>query len=209
VQVGDHPEATPVFDLDGTSLLDTVRVMRDESRFLSGRKLIMPPPLFIGATENPFVPPFDFPPLRLAKKVTAGAQFIQTQCCFDISRLQQFMTRVREMGLDEKCFILVGVGPLLSANAARWIRSHVRGIDVPDAIVHRLSHAKRQKLEGKKVCLELIQQVREIQGVSGIHVMAYRQEETIAEIIDASGVLDGRVPWYPGRSEGNDRTQAS
>jgi methylenetetrahydrofolate reductase (NADPH) len=201
VQVGDQPDAKPVFDLDVVSLLETARIMRDESRFLTGRKLTSPPRVLIGATENPFVAPYDFRPLRMAKKIAAGAQFIQTQYCFDLARFRRFMATVRDIGLHEKCFLLAGVGPLASANAARWMRTHVPGIHIPDAIIERLDHAKKQKLEGVKVCLELIQQIREIKGVSGIHIMAYRQEETVAEIIDASGVMEGRVPWYPGRDK--------
>ena len=101
----------------------------------------------------------------------------------------------------KRCFILVGVGPLASANAARWIRANVPGVHIPDEIVDRLAGAKKQKLEGRKVCMEIIQQIREIEGISGVHVMAYRQEEAVAEIIDASGVLEGRVPWYPNRDK--------
>jgi methylenetetrahydrofolate reductase (NADPH) len=203
VQVGDQPDARPVFDLDAVSLIETVRVMRDESRFLTGREITSPPRLLIGATENPFVPPYEFRPMRLAKKIAAGAQFIQTQYCFDLERFKQFMAKVRDMGLHDQCFLLAGVGPLASAKAARWMRSHVPGIHIPDALIERLARAKKQKLEGNKICLELIQQIREIEGVSGIHLMAYRQEETVAEIIDASGVLDGRVPWYPDRDKDN------
>ncbi|MDH3689941.1 MAG: methylenetetrahydrofolate reductase, partial [Gammaproteobacteria bacterium] len=125
VQAGDHPEARPVFDLDCMSLLQTLRCMRDERRFLSGRQITSPPRVFLGAAANPFAPPYDFRPQRLAKKVAAGAQFVQTQYCFDIPRFEQYMTRVRELGLHERCFILVGVGPLASSNAARWIREHV------------------------------------------------------------------------------------
>lgn len=201
VQVGDQPDAKPVFDLDAISLVETVRIMRDESRFLTGRRLTSAPRVLIGATENPFVPPYDFRPLRLAKKITAGAQFIQTQYCFDVERFRQFMIKVCDMGLHEKCFLLAGVGPLASASAARWIRAHVPGVHIPDAIIGRLEGARKQKLEGQRICLELIQQLREIEGVRGIHMMAYRQEETVAEIIDASGVLEGRVPWYPGRDK--------
>lgn len=199
VQAGDHPDAKPVFDLDCMGLLSTVRTMRDEERFLSGRKLSMPPRLFIGAAANPFVPPYDFRPLRLQKKIEAGAQFIQTQYCYDLPRFKTYMDRVRDLGLHEKCFILVGVGPLASARAAGWIRDNVPGVHIPDDIIRRLRGAEKQKLEGMKICIEIIQQVREIAGVSGVHVMAYRQEETVAEIIDASGVLDGRVPWHPNR----------
>lgn len=202
VQAGDHPQAKPVFDLDSMSLLEIARTMRDESRFQSGRKLDMPPRVFLGAAENPFAEPFDWRPHRLAKKVAAGAQFIQTQYCYDVPRLKTFMAQVRDLGLLEgpnRVFILAGVGPLASAKSARWIRENVPGVHIPDPIIDRLAGAEKQKAEGKKICIELIQQIREIEGVSGVHVMAYRQETTVAEIIQTSGVLAGRVPWYPGR----------
>lgn len=192
VQAGDQPGAKPVFDLDSTSLLETIRTMRDGGKFLSGRKLSVPPRVFLGAAENPFAPPYDFRPLRLAKKIAAGAQFIQTQYCFDLPLLERFMSRVRDLGLDRECFILVGVGPLASAKTARWMRSNVPGIHIPDAIIQRLEGAKNQRAEGKAICVEIIQQVRAMKGVAGVHVMAYRQEEFVSEIIQASGVLANR-----------------
>lgn len=198
VQTGDHPQAKPVFDLESITLLAMLKRMRDESQFQSGRKITHPPRVFLGAASNPFVPPYDFRPVRLAKKIEAGAQFIQTQYCFDVERLKTFMARVRDLGLHEKAFILVGVGPLASARAAEWIRQNVPGVHIPDAVVERLAGSDNQKREGKRLCIELIQQIREIPGVSGIHVMAYRQEETVAEIIQESAVLGGRIPWYPG-----------
>ncbi len=198
VQAGDQPEAKPVFDLDCMSLLQTIRQMRDEALLLSGRKLTTPPRVFLGAAINPFAPPYDFRPIRLAKKIDAGAQFVQSQYCFDIPKLKNYMQRVRDMGLDEKCFILIGVGPLASARAARWIRSNVPGIHIPDEIIERLEKAKNQKEEGKQICIEILQQVREMAGVSGAHVMAYRQEELVAEIVHESGVLKGRKPWCRG-----------
>ncbi len=194
VQVGDHPEAKPVFDLDSISLLKTVQTMRDESRFLSGRKLSSPPNLFLGAAENPFVPPFDFRPLRLAKKVAAGAQFIQTQYCFDIDRLKIFLGKVNDLGMNRQCFILVGVGPLASAKAARWMRARVPGIHIPETVIARLEKAIDQRAEGKRICIELMQQLRELDGVSGIHIMAYRQEESIAELVHESKILRDRRP---------------
>lgn len=199
VQSGDHPDAKPVFDLDSMSLLETVRGMRDECHFLSGRVITAPPRVFLGAAENPFAPPYDFRALRVAKKVAAGAQFIQTQYCYDIPRFKNFMGQLRDLGVLEHCYILAGVGPLASARAAEWIRTNVPGIDIPDAVIKRLAGAEKQKQEGKHLCIELIQELREIEGVSGVHVMAYRQEETVAEIIERSGVLRGREPWYPGR----------
>lgn len=194
VSIGDQPEAKRVFDFDSIQLLQTAKIMRDEGMFLSGRKLTTRPRLFLGAAANPFVPPFEWRPLRLAKKVAAGADFIQTQYCFDIPRLQEYMARVRDMGLHEKVFILVGVGPLRSERAAEFMRTKVPGVYIPDAIVERLRKTpkKQKQAEGKQICVEMIQQVREIEGVAGVHVMAYRQEKLVAEIIDEAGLLPRR-----------------
>jgi methylenetetrahydrofolate reductase (NADPH) len=205
VESGDHPQAKPVFDIESITLLSMLRKMRDESQFESGRKITGAPRLFLGAAANPFVPPFDFRPLRLAKKIEAGAQFIQTQYCFDIERFRQFMSSVRDLGLHEKAFILVGVGPLASARAAEWIRKNVPGVHIPDAIVERLAKSRNQREEGKRIYVEIMQQVRDIEGVSGVHVMAYRQEELIAEIIQQSGVLGHRTPWNPSQAQPSER----
>ncbi len=195
VQAGDQPGAKPVFDLDCMSLLETVRTMRDEAKFLSGRKLTTPPEVFLGAAINPFAPPIDYRPLRLAKKIAAGAQFVQSQYCFDVPMFREYMKRVNDLGLTEKCYVLCGVGPLASAKTARWIRSNVPGIHIPDSIIKRLEGAENQKEEGKRLCIDIINEVKEIEGVSGVHVMAYRQEEYVAEIVHESGVLKGRRPW--------------
>ncbi len=195
VQAGDQPGAKPVFDLDSSSLLETIRIMRDNAKFLSGRKLTTPPKVFLGAAANPFAPPQEFRARHLAKKIAAGAQFIQTQYCFDVPMFRDFMNRVRDMGLDEQCYILVGVGPMASAKTAKWIRNNVPGIHIPDSVIKRLEGAQDQKKEGKQLCIDMINEVKDIRGVSGIHVMAYRQEEYVAEIVHESGVLKGRTPW--------------
>ena len=199
VQAGDHPQAKPVFDLDCMSLLAIARTLRDESRFQSGRKITSPPRVFLGAAENPSALPHDWRARRLAKKVAAGAQFIQTQYCYDLSLLRSFMRHVEDLGLAGRVFILAGVGPLRAAKTADWMRRNVPGMHIPDALVDRLAGAKDPAREGRDICVEQIQAIREIPGISGVHVMAYRQEETVAEIVDRSGVLAGRVPWYPGR----------
>jgi methylenetetrahydrofolate reductase (NADPH) len=199
VQAGDHPQALPVFDLDSMTLLETARTMRDEHRFLSGRKLTYAPRVLLGAAENPFALPVEWRAQRLAKKIAAGAQFIQTQYCYDVPLLKTFMRRIEDMGLLEKVFILVGVGPLRSAKAAEWMRTHVPGLHIPDEIIARLAGAADAAREGRNLCVELIQEIRSVPGVSGVHVMAYRQEDSVPEIIERSGVLGGRVPWYPGR----------
>jgi 5,10-methylenetetrahydrofolate reductase len=195
VQAGDQPGAKPVFDLDSMSLLETVRIMRDNGKFLSGRKLSTPPRVFIGAAINPFAPPYDFRPIHLGKKIAAGAQFVQSQYCFDVPMFKTFMQKARDLGFTEKVFILCGVGPLASAKTAKWMRSNVPGVHIPDDIIKRLEGAQDQKAEGKRLCIDIINEVKEIPGVSGVHVMAYRQEEYVAEIVAESGVLKGRQPW--------------
>ena len=198
--VGDHPGAKPVFDLDSITLLETVRGMCEQGRFLSGRVITSPPTLFLGAAANPFAPPFDQRPLRLAKKIAAGARFVQTQYCFDIPMLRRFMDRVRELGLHQRCHILAGVGPLASARAARWMRAHVPGVHIPDAVIARLEGAADQRREGHRLCVELIEEIAEIAGIAGIHVMAYRQEEAVAEIVAKAGILDRRRPTRSARA---------
>jgi methylenetetrahydrofolate reductase (NADPH) len=195
VQAGDQPEAKPVFDLESISLLRTACIMRDQGHFLSSRKLESPPRLFLGAAENPFVPPYDYRPLRLGKKIEAGADFIQTQYCFDIPRLEAFMRQVCDLGYHERAFILIGVGPLRSAKAAEWMRNHVPGVVIPDQVVNRLKGVlpARQRQEGKRICVEIIQELSQVPGVSGVHVMAYRQEELVAEIIEEAGLLPRRA----------------
>jgi methylenetetrahydrofolate reductase (NADPH) len=199
VQSGDHPEAKPVFDMDCMTSLSMLRGMRDEGKFLSGRKISSPPQVFLGAAANPFAPPFDYRPMRLAKKVAAGAQFVQTQYCFDIERLENYMAQVRDMGLHEKVFILPGVGPLASAKSAEWIRNNVAGVHIPDAVIKRLAGAEDQKQEGVNICIEMVEQIREMAGVSGVHLMAYKQEHRIAEIVEKTRVLGDRIPWHPNR----------
>ena len=199
VQAGDHPQALPVFDLDCMTLLETARTLRDEHHFLSGRKITYAPRVLLGAAENPFTEPVQWRAQRLAKKVAAGAQFIQTQWCYDVPLLRSFMRQVEDLGLLDKVFILIGVGPLRSAKSAEWIRTHVPGVHIPDAVVKRLAGAADPAAEGRQLCIDIIQEVRTLKGVHGVHVMAFRQEHTVAEIIQRSGVLNGRVPWYPGR----------
>jgi methylenetetrahydrofolate reductase (NADPH) len=201
VQTGDHPQSKPVFDLDSMSLLEIGRTMRDESRFQSGRKLTSAPKVFFGAAENPCVPPLEHRALRLAKKVAAGAQFIQTQYVYDMERLAVFMRAVEDLGLLDKVFILIGVGPFKTAKGAEFMRNNVPGLYIPDALIKRLAGAEDQAREGRNICIELMQQASEMKGVSGVHVMAYRQEESVAEMVERSGVLKGRTPWHPTRDQ--------
>lgn len=197
VSVGDHPEAKPVFDLDSVSLLTTARTLRDERRFLSGRALSAPPQMLLGASINPFAPPHDARVLQFAKKVAAGAQFAQSQYCFDLPMAREFMARARDMGLTERCHVLMGVGVLASARTARWLQSAIPGVHIPDDVIRRLETADKPKAEGRAIAVETIQALREIPGVSGVHVMAYRQEEHVGAIVAASGVLGDRRCWAP------------
>ena len=189
VQAGDHPQAKPVFDLDSTSLLGIARGLRDDHRFESGRKISHAPRVLLGAAENPNVSPVEHRALRLAKKIAAGAQFVQTQYCYDIPLLRRFMTSVEDAGLLDKVFILIGVGPLRTAKTGEWMRKHVPGIHIPDAVIERMKGAKDQTREGLNLCVDLIQEIRTIKGVSGVHVMAYRQEELVARIVEEAGLL--------------------
>jgi 5,10-methylenetetrahydrofolate reductase len=192
VQTGDHPEARPVFDLDSIALLSMLRTMRDEKRYLSGRPIKSAPNIFLGAAENPSSLPLEMRVARLKQKVEVGAQFIQTQYCFDMQRLREFMSRVRDTGLDRKVHIIIGVGPLASPGAARWMRSHVPGVHIPDDIIRRLEGAAKPKEEGRRICTEIMQEVSGIHGISGVHVMAFKQEQFIGEMIEAAGILGTR-----------------
>jgi methylenetetrahydrofolate reductase (NADH) len=188
VGAGDQPGAKPVFDFDSVSLVRTIKTMRDQGMFLSGRKLTSPPRLFIGAAENPCVAPLQWRAARLAKKVRAGADFIQTNYIFDIPVFERFMAQVRDMGLDKETFILAGVGPLASAKAACWMRSNLPGVHIPDRIIDRMAAASDPGAEGQEICIELIDAIREIPGVAGVHIMAYRREHMVADIVRSAGI---------------------
>jgi methylenetetrahydrofolate reductase (NADPH) len=192
---GDHPEAKPVFDLDAIDLVWTARTMREQRKLLSGRDLKPAPDWFIGAVENPFAPPFEWRAERLGKKVAAGAQFFQTQFVYDIPIFTRFMQKVRDLGFDKKAHILAGVGPIKSLRALEHMRREVPGMYVPDDVVKRLRGVPDDKVaaEGLKVCAEVIQQVREIPGVAGVHVMAFSWEDAIPEILERAGVSRRQV----------------
>ncbi len=198
VATGDHPEAKPVFDLDSMSLLQIITKMRDKGQFLSGRKITKSPNLFLGAAANPFAEPINYRVHRLAKKIVAGAQFVQTQYCFDLPVFKDYMKRAVDLGLTEKIFVLAGVGTMPSAASAQWIRKNIPGINIPDWVIKRLKDSAKPKQEGQDICVEMMQQLKEIEGVSGIHVMAFKQEESVKNIVIRSGVLGQRKPWQSG-----------
>ncbi|MDK9696043.1 MAG: methylenetetrahydrofolate reductase C-terminal domain-containing protein [Siculibacillus sp.] len=185
---GDHPDAKRVFDLDSIGLLTIARRMRDDGTFASGRRLEVAPDLFLGATANPFVPPHEDRIDNLAAKIAAGAQFIQTQFCFDVTRLERFMERVRDRGLDRRAAIIVGVGTLSSAKALTWMAHHVPGVHVPQGVITRIAAAKDQRAEGLEVLVETIDALRAVPGVAGVHLMGHRNEDVLAEAIRRSGL---------------------
>lgn len=191
VSAGDHPEAKPIYDIDAIHLLRIARIMRDEGTYLSGRPLADPPSFLVGAVENPFAPPLEFRPMRLGKKIEAGAEFVQTQICFNLEKMRLFMARAGDLGLLEHVWVLVGVFVPRSARAVRYLRDQVPGIDVPDEVVERMDAApvERQWDEGVGIALEIIEQVREIPGVRGVHLMSIKNEEAIVRVVEEAGLL--------------------
>ena len=188
IEAGDEPGAKPVFDLDCMSLLRVLRDMRDEGRFSSGRRIAEAPDFFLGATSNPCALPPDIEVDRIAKKIACGAQFIQTQFCFDFSAFKTFFDRFHDRGLHEQCRFLVGIGPLASAKRGRWMRNNIAGVRIPDSTIERLERAADQRREGVEICVELIRHLSELEGVAGVHIMAFRRPEVVQEIVERSGL---------------------
>ena len=188
---GNHPMAKGVYDLDSIQLVKMVKDMRDEKKFQCGEEMAVEPHLFIGAAANPFADPFEFRVTRLAKKVNAGADFVQTQIIYNVDKFAEWMKMVRDRGLHEKVKILGGVAPIKSVGAARYMKAKVPGMDVPDTIIDRLRGVTKEQVpkEGIKLCVDIINQVRQIEGVAGIHLMAIEWEEAVPEIVEAVGLL--------------------
>ena len=186
---GDHPTAKSVFDLDSIQLIQVLSQMRDEKKFLSGENISGEVPLFIGAAENPYADPFEYRVLRLAKKVKAGADFIQTQAIFDVAKFAKWMEMVTERGLDKEVHILAGIIPIRTVGMARYMRDKVPGVSVPDEIVTKMEDAKDAKEEGLKISLEIIGQIMDIPGVHGIHIMAVNWEDIVPTIVEKAGLL--------------------
>jgi methylenetetrahydrofolate reductase (NADPH) len=187
---GDHPNAANVFDMDSTQLVQTVKLMRDDGKLLSGFELKKRPEMFIGAAENPFADPFEIRVPRLAKKIAAGAQFIQTQCIYNMDKFKLWMQQVVDRGLHEKAFIMAGITPMKTVGMAKYMKARVPGMDVPDEIVKRMGGVPKEKQaeEGIKIAVEQIQELKEVKGVAGFHVMAIEWEEKVGEIIKAAGL---------------------
>jgi len=188
---GDQPNAKGVFDIDSMQLIGMVKFMRDDKKFLSGTDLDEPPRMFIGAASNPFAEPYEWRVHRLAKKIKAGADFIQTQCIYNMDRFREFMKKAVEMGLHEKCYILAGVTPMKSVGMAQYMAKSVPGMDVPEALIKRLRDAGKGKAaeEGIRIAVEQIQEFKEMKGVAGVHLMAIEWEHMVPEIAERAGVL--------------------
>ena len=187
---GDHPDAKGVFDLDSIDLVWTARTMQERAKLLSGRELKPPPRWFIGAVENPFAPPLKWRAERLGKKIAAGARFCQTQFIYDVKIFADWMRQIRDLGLDQRCYILAGVGPIKSLRAMEHMRAEVPGMYVPDDVVRRLRGVPEDRVaeEGLRLCSEIIAQCKEIPGVAGVHVMAFSWEDAIPEILERAGL---------------------
>jgi methylenetetrahydrofolate reductase (NADPH) len=187
---GDCAQGQNVHDLDSMQLIQTVRHMRDEGKFLGGDAIARPPQMFVGAAANPFADPFEIRTPRLAKKVAAGAEFIQTQCIYNLDKFEQWMAQVRDRGLHERVHILAGLTPLKSAGMARYMKNRVPGMDVPDEVVQRMADQPKEKQadEGIQICIESIQRLKEVEGVKGFHIMAIEWEQKVPEIVEQAGL---------------------
>ena len=190
-QFGDHPQAKGVFDVDSIQLLAMVKAMRDEGKFQSGIEIDEPPRLFIGAAANPFAEPFEWRVYRLAKKIKAGADFIQTQCIYNMTKMREWIKRANDMGLTEQVYILAGITPMKSIGMARYMQTQVPGMDVPEEIIKRLKGVDRKKVadEGIRIACEQIEEFKEMKGVAGVHLMAIEWEHKVPEIAERAGML--------------------
>ena len=188
---GDHPEAKGVFDIDSMQLIHMVKTMRDEGKFACGEEIDEPPRMFIGAAANPFADPFEFRARRLAKKVQAGADFIQTQCIYNMARFREFILRATDMGLLDTVYLLAGVTPFKSVRMAEYMQKEVAGMDIPEETLHRLRGVPSESVasEGIQIACEQIAQFREMRGVAGVHLMAIEWEHRVPEIAERAGLL--------------------
>ncbi|MDP6180180.1 MAG: methylenetetrahydrofolate reductase [Desulfatiglandales bacterium] len=188
---GNQPQAVGVFDLDSIQFLHVVRTMRDEKAILGGEALSSAPDFFIGAAANPFADPLQFRVVRLAKKIRAGADFIQSQCIYNLNRFEEWMDMARDRGLTEQTFIMAGVTPLKSSGMAKYMKNNVAGMDIPDEIIKRMGGVSKEKQreEGIQICVETIRRLKELPGVKGVHIMAIEWEEAVGEIVERAGLL--------------------
>jgi len=188
---GDHPMAKGVFDLDSIQLVQMVKKMRDEGKFQGGADIDTPPKMFIGAAANPFADPFELRVMRLAKKIKAGADFIQTQCIFNLDKFEKYMEMVCDRGLDEKVHLLAGITPMKSVGMARYMKNKVPGMDVPDDVINRMAGVSKEEQpeEGIKIAIESIERLKQVKGVHGFHIMAIEWEDKVPQIVEKAGLF--------------------
>jgi methylenetetrahydrofolate reductase (NADPH) len=188
---GDDPQAKNVFDIDSMQLIHLVKTMRDEGIFPSGQKLDGAPKFFIGCAVNPFADPFEIRVPRLKMKMMAGADFVQTQCIYNMDKFKTYLEDAKRQGLHEKVKILAGVTPLKSAGMAKFMKKMVAGMDIPDAVIKRIADEPKEKQSAKgiEMCIEQIQELKEMEGIAGVHVMAIEWEEKLQEIVGGAGLL--------------------
>lgn len=188
---GDHPKSKKVFDIDSIQLISMVKKMRDEGKLMNDQELTEPPKMFIGAAANPFGEPYEFRVHRLAKKIEAGADFIQTQCIYNMERFREWIKQANDMGLTEKVYILAGVTPMKAIGMARYMQKNVPGMDVPDWVIERLKgvEKKKQASEGIAICCEQIEEFKETKGIAGVHLMAIEWEQRVPEIVEKAKLL--------------------
>jgi len=188
---GDHPKSKKVFDIDSIQLISMAKKMRDEGKFLNGEELTEAPKMFVGAAANPFGEPYEYRVHRLAKKIAAGADFIQTQCIYNMERFREWIKQANDMGLTEKIYILAGVTPMKALGMARYMQKNVPGMDVPDWVIKRLQgvEKKKQASEGIAICCEQMEEFKEMKGVAGVHLMAIEWEERVPEIVEQAKLL--------------------
>jgi methylenetetrahydrofolate reductase (NADH) len=189
---GDQPEAKAVYDIDSRELMRTARRMRDDGTFPSGREIAPKPGLLIGAADLPVEPKPGWKPEALLSKIEAGADFVQTQYCFDLALLRRYLAALAEHGVLERLYIIVGIGPIATARSARWMNENLFGVHIPEPLIARLEKAVDQRAEGRRICVELLEELSEIDGVAGAHLMAPKQEQACAEVIAESGLLSRR-----------------
>lgn len=189
MRIGNHPQSKPVYDMDSISLIAMVKAMRDDHVFQNGEEINSDLPLFIGGAANPFAEPYDWRVTRLKKKIDAGIDFVQTQAIFDLKRFESYMAEVCNKGLHEKVYILGGVLPARSAKALAYMKEEVPGMSVPDYIIARMEKAEDPKDEGVKICVEIIENLRNIKGVSGIHIMPVMWESITPQVVERAGLL--------------------
>ncbi len=188
ITVGDQPDSKKVHDIDSKQLMETAHIMKSDGTFPTGRKIDPKPELFIGAADLPRMPDKDFNASGLLAKIASGANFFQTQFAFDIDILKEYMKAINDAGVTEKAYYIVGLGPLASAKSAKWMDANLFGVNIPEKVIKRIENAENEKAEGQRICIELLEQFKEIEGIHGAHLMGPRQEQSIADLVTKAGL---------------------